>query len=171
MHRPTCESAATAIRPRPFLVLGLGNILLRDEGVGVRIVQALEKLGLPPWVELFDGATAGLDLLDAIANREKLVVIDALAGRSAPGTVLRLGIEDLVPAPAQPLSLHNVGFLETIAIARHMGLAPREIVIFGVQPADVRAGLGLSPELAEVVPDLIAAVLAEVAVRKQGDAQ
>ena len=74
----------------PMLVLGVGNILLRDEGIGVRVVEAMQKLDLPPEVELFDGATAGMDLLNVLADRRKVIVIDAIEGDYEPGTVLRL---------------------------------------------------------------------------------
>lgn len=144
------------------LVLGLGNILLRDEGVGVRVVQALERLALPPDVELFDGATAGLDLLDVLADRRKVIVIDAIAGDSAPGTVLRLTPADLVPHPGRPVSLHEVGFVETLTMARHLGIAPAQVVVLGVKPYDIACGLDLSPEIARLVPRLMELVLAEV---------
>jgi hydrogenase maturation protease len=142
--------------------LGLGNILLRDEGVGVRVVQAMEGLALPPGVELFDGATAGLDLLDVLADRQRVIVVDAIAGDNAPGTVVRLTPEDLVGHSGQAVSLHELGFLETLVLARQLGIAPPEIVIFGIQPREVDSGLDLSPEIAGLVPEIIRLVLAEL---------
>ena len=97
MLAQTEHSSEAQTRPCPTLVLGLGNVLLRDEGVGVRVVQALERVILPPDVEVFDGATAGVDLLDVLADRRKVVVINAIAGDSPPGTVLRLTPADLAP--------------------------------------------------------------------------
>jgi hydrogenase maturation protease len=149
-------------RPRPTLVLGLGNILLRDEGVGVRVVQALEQMPLPPDVEVFDGATAGVDLLDVLAGRRKVVVIDAIAGDSAPGTVLRLTPDDLVPRHQQGVSLHDLGLLETLALAKQLDLAPEEVIIIGVKPHNVACGLELSAEIARAVPGIIDLVLAEL---------
>ena len=102
----------------PTLVLGVGNILLRDEGVGVRVVQAMERMELPPGVEVFDGATAGLDLLDVMADRRKVIVIDAIESDDVPGTVIRLGPEHLMPRSDQGMSLHEVGFVESLAAAR-----------------------------------------------------
>lgn len=156
------QSRRTRSQRCPTLVLGLGNILLRDEGVGVRVVQAMERLALPPDVELFDGATAGLDLLDVLADRRKVIVIDAIEGDSAPGTVLRLGLDDLVPQGSHPVSLHEVGLFEALAAAKQLGVAPPQVIIFGVRAHDVSCGLDLSPEIARLVPEIIELVLAEL---------
>ncbi len=162
MFPHTQQSAATRARPCPTLVLGLGNILLRDEGVGVRVVQALERMTLPPDVEVFDGATAGLDLLDVLAGRRKVVVIDAIAGDSPPGTVLRLTPDDLATRCEQGISLHDIGLLEALALTKQLGDAPEEVVIIGVKPNDVECGLELSPETARLLPRLLDLVFAEL---------
>ncbi len=158
----TSQHRRTHPNPCPTLVLGLGNILLRDEGVGVRVVEAMEGLELPPDVELFDGGTAGLDLLDVLAHRRKVIVVDAVEGSSAPGTVLRLSPEDLVPQAAPTVSLHEVGFLETLTVARQLGIAPAEVVVLGIKPKEVSCGLDLSPEIARLIPRVIELVLADV---------
>ena len=146
MLKQSDSNAPPQTQPCPILVLGVGNILLRDEGVGVRVVEAMRNLQLPPGVELLDGATAGLDLLDALADRRKVVVIDAIEGSSEPGTVLRLGLEDLIPRDGHNVSLHEMGLLETITVAGHLGIAPQEVVVIGVKPYDMSCGLELSPE-------------------------
>jgi hydrogenase maturation protease len=147
--------------PCPVLVLGVGNILLRDEGIGVRVVQAMEGMELPPGVELFDGATAGFDLIDALADREKVIVIDAADGDFQPGTVLRLTPEDLAPQRQQRASLHEIGIMETLTAARRLGVAPKEVVIIGVKPRHTGWGLELSPEIADLIPAIIELVRAE----------
>lgn len=158
----TAQHRRTPSSPCPTLVLGLGNILLRDEGVGVRVVEAMEGLELPPDVELVDGGTAGLDLLEVLAHRRKVIVVDAVEGTSAPGTVLRLSPEDLVPQAAPAVSLHEMGFLETLTVARQLGIAPAEVVVLGIKPKEVSCGLDLSPEIARLVPRVIDLVLADV---------
>jgi len=157
--QPRCQ---TRTLPCPTLVLGVGNILLRDEGVGVRVVEAMGQLELPPGVELVDGATAGLDLLDLLADRGKVIVIDAIEGDSEPGTVLRLRLEDLVPRDGQSISLHEIGVLETLAVAGQLGIAPRDVIVFGVKPHNVGCGLDLTPEIAGRVPEIVELVLAEL---------
>lgn len=162
MHPQTEQRCRTQTGQCPTLVLGLGNILLRDEGVGVRVVEAMQALELAPDVELFDGATAGLDLLDVLADRRKVIVIDAIEGDSAPGTVVRLRPEDLVPRSAQSVSLHEVGLLETLAVAGQLGIAPEEVIVIGIKPKDVSCGLTLSQEIARLVPRVVEVVLAEL---------
>lgn len=170
MPTRTRQLSETRTRPCPTLVLGLGNILLRDEGVGVRVVEAMEQLALPPDVELFDGATAGLDLLDVLAERRKVIVIDAIDGESEPGTVLRLTPDELVFQHDQQVSLHELGFVEALGLARQLGIAPQEVVIFGVKPHDVGCGLDLSPATARLVPQIIALILAELKCDPGADA-
>jgi len=162
MLAQTEHSSESQTRSCPTLVLGLGNILLRDEGVGVRVVQAMERMALPREVEVFDGATAGVDLLDVLAERRKVVVIDAIAGDSPPGTVLRLTPADLAPRHERGVSLHDLGLLETLALAEQLNVSPEEVVIIGVKPHSVACGLELSPELARAVPQIIELVLAEL---------
>ena len=146
----------------PVLILGLGNILLRDEGLGVRVVEAMAEMNLPPEVELFDGATAGFDLLDVLADRRKVIVIDALDGEGEPGTVLRLGPEDLAQKTNRGVSLHEIGLMETLTAATHLGIAPQEVIVLGVKPKEVTCGLELSPEIARLVPRVVELVRAEI---------
>jgi hydrogenase maturation protease len=156
------QHAETQTQRRPTLVLGLGNILLRDEGVGVRVVEAMQTLDLPAGVELFDGATAGFDLIEALADRQRVIVIDAIAGDAEPGTVLRLTAADLAPAEHGGMSLHELGFVQTLGLARQLGVAPPEIVIFGIKPLRLDPGLELSPTIAAIVPEVVRQVVAEL---------
>lgn len=147
---------------KPILILGIGNILLRDEGVGVRVVEAMQGLDLPEGVELVDAGTAGADLVDIMADRRKVIVVDAIEAQGAPGTILRLNGEDLLPEPGGLLSLHQLGLVESLFMAKQLGCAPGEVIVFGIQPGQIRAGLELSPEVASAVPKVIEAVLAEI---------
>ncbi|MGD8450809.1 MAG: hydrogenase maturation protease [Phycisphaerae bacterium] len=156
------QDEQTATDRCPVLVLGLGNILLRDEGVGVRVIETLRERSRPEGVEFFDGATAGLDLLDVLADRRTVVVVDAIAGDYAPGTVLRLTPEDLLPSDHPGVSLHEMGILETLTVARHLGNAPHEVVIIGIKPFEVDYGLNLTDEMQRLMPDILALVSAEL---------
>jgi hydrogenase maturation protease len=151
--------------PQPVLVLGLGNLLLRDEGVGIHVVRALARETLPDGVELCDGATAGMALVDLLAGREQVIVIDALDAGEPAGTVLRLDAEDLLAAPHPGCSVHELGLCEALAAARLLGVAPRAVVILGVQPAELTCGLELSAPLARLVPQITALVRAELDFR------
>ena len=159
---------------KPILVLGIGNILLKDEGVGVHAVRDLTaraergRPALPDGVELYDGGTFGIDLLDTLANRRKVIVIDAVRADAAPGTVLRFTAADLAQREEADLSLHQVGLCETLAMARQLGCAPEEVVIFGIVPATLEAGLEVSPQVAAVMPKVVELVLAELDNRDKG---
>lgn len=146
----------------PVLVLGLGNLLLRDEGVGVHVAQAMQAMELPNGVEVVDGATAGLDLLDIVASRRRVIVIDAIEGECLPGTVVRLTPGDLAPRDDALVSLHGLGLVEALSLCGRLGLAPGDVVIFGVKPAKVEYGLELSTELNRLLPRIVDLVLGEI---------
>lgn len=162
MIASAAHHAADPARPAPTLVLGLGNILLRDEGIGVRVIEALQSFTLPAGVELFDGATAGMDLLDIIADRERLIVVDAIDADVPPGTVLRLTPEDLVPRTEPCVSVHDMGLFEALLAARRLRREPRDVVVLGVRPHTIACGLELSPTMAALMPQLIQAVWNEL---------
>ncbi len=149
----------------PVLVLGIGNVLLRDEGVGVRVIEAMRGMGLPEDVEVCDGATAGMDLLDVISNRRKVIIADAMDIRGEPGAVLRLKPDDLMPDDTGRASLHEFGLVQVLAAARHLGCAPDDVVVFGVKPGSVGWGTELSPEVARKVPEVVGLILAELAAQ------
>ena len=146
----------------PIVVLGIGNILLRDEGVGIRVIQAMQDMALPDDVELVDGGTSGAGLIEAIADRSMLIVVDAIQAEAEPGTVFRLSGEGLAPQAGTSISLHQLGLVDTLMMARLLGCYPREVVVFGVQPGEVCPGLELSVEVARAVPRVIEGILSEL---------
>jgi hydrogenase maturation protease len=143
------------------VVIGIGNLILRDEGIGVHAVRELEKLALPPEAEVIDGGTATIELLPVIRAAERIIVIDALKGGGSPGTIYRLSPEDLMVDAERLLSLHQVGLLEVLGMARQLGGAP-EVIIIGVEPKEITWGMELTPEVAARLPQVIEAVLAEL---------
>ena len=149
-------------QPLPsVLIVGIGNILLRDEGVGVRVVEEMLALGLPEGVAVVDGGTSGADLVDIIADRNKLIVIDAVDVEGRPGAVFRFTAGEWMEQGFPSLSLHQLGLAETLEMARLLGCAPRQVVIFGVKPKEVSPGLELSEEVKKSVPKIIELALAE----------
>jgi hydrogenase maturation protease len=159
---------------RPVLVLGIGNILLHDEGVGVYVIEQMQKGGVPDYVELLDGGTAGADLLDFICDRQKVIVIDAVDADSInspqadiePATILRFTSDDLASNAGQSISLHEFGIADTLAMARRLNCAPQEVIVIGIKPKDITPGLGLSDEIAGIVPRIIECVSAEIETAK-----
>jgi hydrogenase maturation protease len=147
----------------PVLILGIGNILLRDEGIGVRVIEAMRDVPLPEGVEILDGGTSGADLIDEIADRRKLIVIDAVKTDVEPAAIFRFTDKDLLARTEGTVSLHEFGLVETLLAAKHLGCAPQEVVIYGIQPKEISSGLNLSAEIAAVVPEVIRLVLEEAA--------
>ncbi len=145
------------------LVLGLGNILLRDEGVGVRVVEALvERYVLPTEVEVVDGGTAGMDLLNTLAGCDHLLICDAVRISGQPGSVVKLA-DAQVPALFQTrCSPHQLGLSDLLAVLTLTGEAPATLTLIGIVPADLGLGLELSPEVAAAVEPAVEHLVAEL---------
>jgi len=145
-----------------ILILGIGNILLKDEGVGVHVVERLMKMSLPDNVEVLDGGTAGLDLVDFIEGRKKMIVIDAVNAGEKPGTLYRLTEENLDIKPKAISSFHEIDFLDALHMSELVNSKPEEIVVIGIEPNDMSEGIGLSPEIEEQIPRIIEVVMKEL---------
>jgi hydrogenase maturation protease len=146
---------------KKILILGIGNLLLRDEGVGVHAVRELEGRKLPSHVEVIDGGTSLMELLPIIQEAERIIVIDALRGGGEPGTLYRVFPDDLMAETERPLSLHQVGLLEVLGMARQLGGDP-QVVIIGVEPKEISWGMELTPEVGAKLPRVIDAVFEEM---------
>jgi len=147
------------------LILGVGNILLRDEGIGVRVIEYLQHQPLPDDVELMDGGTAGADLIDILADREVVVIIDAVDFDAPPGTLLRLTPKELIAREDSPLSLHDLDIPQTLEMTQILGCKPLTVIVYGVVPQTIKPGLELSHTLAPLVSVIAEAVLKEIKVR------
>lgn len=160
----TAAVAAETVAPAPILVLGLGNILLSDEGVGVRAVEALcAGHRLPPEVDAIDGGTAGMDLLDLIIDREHLIVIDAVRLDAPPGTTVRLTGNEIAPVLRTRLSPHQLGLLDVLAAITLLDTGPKTVTVIGIVPACLDLDLSLSPVIAASLDGLLAQVIDELA--------
>lgn len=145
------------------VVLGIGNILLTDEGVGVRTVERLAaEWVLPPGVEVIDGGTCGMEMLEQLENLDALLVVDCVRCGQAPATSVLLAGDDVPVFFRTKLSPHQVGLCDVLASLEFAGRAPRETVIVGMQPASMDLGMELSPAVAAKVPELVAMVVAEL---------
>ncbi len=143
------------------VILGVGNVLLSDEGVGIHAVRTLEKESLPEGVEVFDGGTEGFGLMDVIADLDRLVVVDCVRGGEPPGTIYCFEVGELgVPIDKYQTSVHQVGILEILHLVELVGKRPRTTII-GVEPASLEMNL----ELSDVVAPKLNAV-AQLALKK-----
>jgi hydrogenase maturation protease len=145
------------------LILGLGNILLGDEGVGVRVVERLLDLyHFPEGTQALDGGTLALDLLPYVEDADRMVVIDAVDMRAEPGTVVRITDEEVPTFLSVKVSPHQMGLADILSAARLRGLSPSELVLWGVQPEAMDTTLELSPSVAAQVDVLVNGVLADL---------
>jgi hydrogenase maturation protease len=137
-----------------IMVMGVGNVLLSDEGLGVQFLNELSKNALPDNVELLEGGTAGLELVHLIQEVEFLIIIDAINAKDEPGAIFRFEPEKLKILPEHfEVSFHQVGILEVLAMANILGNAPQTL-IFGIQPKSLEWGLEVSPEVYKVFPKI-----------------
>lgn len=152
-------------------VLGLGNLMRSDDGVGVHAIRRLLESGrLSSGVEVIDGGTLGLDLLPRIEGVSRLLTIDAVEFKAPPGTVRRFLAGDLARLPIGK-SVHLLGLTDLLSALRLLGHAPSEVVLLGIQPESTEWGIGLSPSVAGAFDDLIGAALAEIAGWLQPEAE
>ena len=148
---------------RHTLVLGLGNPLLGDEGIGVRVAEELNELELPDGMSVIEGGTAGLRLIGLMEGYQRVIIVDAADMGHPPGHVVRF-----TPSEAEfktigaPMSLHQIGLAEVLALTEALEVAPAEVVIIGVQPGRIEGGVGLSPEVEGAIPQAIRTILEEL---------
>lgn len=145
------------------LVLGLGNILLGDEGVGVRVVERLASLyRFPDGVSVMDGGTLALDLLPYVEDTERLLAIDAVDMGSEPGSLVRIEDEQVPVFLSLKVSPHQMGLADILSAARLRDHFPEELILWGVQPGRISATLELSEEVSAQVDALVRGVLADL---------
>ena len=146
-----------------ILVLGLGNLLMSDDSIGVRIVQQLQQnFRVPEGVTIVDGGTLGLDLLPYIEEAAQLLIIDALEMQAEPGSLFRLEGDEVPRAFASKLSVHQMGLQDLLAVAELQGYAPQKLVVHGIQAGSIEMKLELSPPVAAAMDGLLDAVVNEL---------
>jgi hydrogenase maturation protease len=146
------------------MVLGIGNLIMSDDGVGVQVVQRLEaEYTFPPGVAVLDGGTLGLDLLPHLEGVQRLLIIDAMETGGPPGTIARLSGDEIPIAFETRLSPHQMGLKDLLAVSLLQGVKPPEMVLLGIQPANIELGMELSPPVAEQLETLVEMTLEELA--------
>lgn len=139
------------------LILGVGNLLLKDEGVGIHVIHALEKETLPSGVHLIDGGTGGFHLIAWLEEYDRIVMIDATLDNNPPGTVRQLKPRYASDFPPL-MSAHEIGLRDMIEVMQLTGKMP-EIHLIVISALDIsEVGMELSPEVEKAIPDVIARV-------------
>lgn len=145
------------------VVLGVGNTLLCDEGIGVCAVEALqERYHLPHEVAVIDGGTAGMELLESLEDVDKLIIIDCVRVGQPPATVVRR-IDDEVPQFFRTkISPHQIGISDVLAALQLRERFPKHLALIGIQPKSLDTGMELTPEIAATIPQVLAMTVEEL---------
>lgn len=146
-----------------ILILGLGNLLLRDEGLGIRALELLqEQYDLPPDIPCVDGGVLGLELLAYVEGVTHLLVLDAVRSGQEPGTLIRLEGKEITQRLSLKLSMHQVSFHDILALSQLRGTVPPLLVVWGLEPAVLETGVGLSERVETRLDLLVKAVVGEL---------
>jgi hydrogenase maturation protease len=144
------------------VIIGVGNLLLMDEGIGIHVINELEKHKLPENVDIYDGGTGGFKLIDLMHEAKRVIFIDAVETGKAPGTITIFTSKDVRSIyPKKKYSLHDTDLLEVIKMAELLDNPPK-IEIVGIQPKIINYGTTLSKELADSMPEIINTVLSRI---------
>ena len=143
------------------VVLGLGNILNRDEGLGIQALRLLEpRTGDFPDFEFLDGGVLGLNLLMIVEDCSHLLLLDSVDAKKPAGTVIELAKEQIPLYAGIKMSQHQVTFQEVLGLANIRGHLPENLHLIGIQPDDLTVGLGLSPSVENVLPQVVEKAIA-----------
>jgi hydrogenase maturation protease len=143
-------------------VLGIGNPLCRDDGIGIRVIQIMQSRSTYTGIDILDGGTAP-DLFSLLDDSvEKLIIVDALRAGGASGQLYRLEINECNIPDESPASLHGLGVLDSLQMMVRLGIKPPQVTIIGIEPFDVSYGFNLSQQMETLVPDIIIAVEEEI---------
>lgn len=149
---------------KDIVVVGLGNLLMTDEGAGLRVIQALmamsERFDNVEFIEL---GSSALSVVHAIAGRQKAILVDCVCMDQPAGTIRRFTLDDVISNKAtKGFSLHEGDLLGELELSRRLGEYPNEVIIFGIQPKSIMLGEDLSPELEERLESYRETILAEL---------
>lgn len=140
----------------PILVLGIGNLLLSDDGAGLALLKELQEEIRDPRVEFMDGGTQGLNLLNRISGRKLVLFVDAVARGAAPGTIHTMTGEEVLAGSPSGTTAHDAGARELLAAAMLTGDMPEETRVVGIEPESLETSIGLSRRVRSVIPEAVA---------------
>lgn len=163
MQPASDESKGLMQNAGDVLVLGLGNVLLGDDGLGAAALARLERgYYLPAGVRFEEGGTLGLSLLGLVAEARHLILVDAVRVDGPPGTLVRLDGESVPAAVRERLSPHQVGVADLLDAARLTDCCPSDITLLGLVPETIDLGIKLSPAVEAKLDELVQAIVTEV---------
>ncbi|MEZ0343523.1 MAG: HyaD/HybD family hydrogenase maturation endopeptidase [Caldimicrobium sp.] len=138
---------------KKILIIGLGNVLLSDEGLGVKVVKELEEeINLPEEVEILDGGTGAFFLLPYLEKADYLIIVDAIKTGNPPGTLIIENLENLPKDTLEKISLHEVSFPDLLRILELKGKKFEKIMLAGIEPKNLEVGTDISQEVKRNIP-------------------
>lgn len=145
------------------MVMGVGNILLADEGAGIHILKELGNYDLPAGTELLEGGTAGMNLLNHMAGVDHLIIVDSINAAAEPGSIFKFRPGDISVIPEEVnVSSHQMGLMEVLKMGETLGKLPQTVVIYGIQPKSLDWGLDLTAEVKGKLTKLAEMVVKEL---------
>lgn len=158
-----CQTSEQQVSTPRTLVLGVGNLLLGDDGAGIHAVERLAERNLPSFVKVRDAGTPGWGLPAWFEGHEKVIIIDAVRMGGVPGSWKRFNPEAVrLFASDEVLSLHEPGLANGLALAEALGALPEDIVIYGIEPDECNVAEGLSPAIQQALVPLVEEIYAEI---------
>ncbi len=148
---------------KKIVIIGVGNMLMGDDGIGIHAVEALRHEALPSNVAVFSAETRAFDALEYMDGCDKAVIVDAYRKGGAPGSIYRFMFDPAGEIDESfNLSMHDINFVDALKAGRGIYKLPEEIVIIGVEPEILECRLGLSSKLNDAIPNVVEAVKSEL---------
>jgi len=146
-----------------IVVLGVGNTLLSDEGVGVRAIEKLQlEYELPPEVVVIDGGTTGMEMLEDLSNAKHIIIVDAVRSGNAPASIIKLTGDQVPVFFKTKLSPHQIGLSDVLATLAFIGEQPGGVTVIGVEPVSLETSMSLSPQVEAQLPKVVELVVSEL---------
>lgn len=153
-----------------FKIIGIGNTLYSDEGVGVQIIPYLEEAIPKSWdIEIVEGTTDGIKLLTPVEAADYLIIIDAINAGKEPGTLITVEDEEIPKYFGVKMSVHQVGMQEVLSAAQLRETLPEKMIMFGVQPENLSLGLELTDTVRKQIPSLVEKVVQQIKIWSEMD--
>jgi len=146
---------------KDVVIIGIGNILMQDDAMGVNVIRQLENENLPSTIEVVDGGTSALNMLSYFIEYKKLIIVDCLKAGHKPGTIYRIQPEDIAGYDGRNLTIHDVQILDVVKMAKMMGKFP-QVVIFGIEPQQIDLGLEMTELMNSKIPEVIKHIKSEL---------
>ena len=145
-------------------VMGIGNILMQDEGIGVHIIRELEKYDFHPHISLIDGGNMGMDLLSFFYEHDKMIIVDAVDFEVKPGFIDTIENDDILALFTTKMSLHHLGLKDVLSYAKLLDQTPEDLCLIGIQPEKIEMEMQLSKTVSSRSHELITLVLQKLKI-------